>query len=886
MSTPNDILSLPSGAEWLKADLHVHTPASTDIADEWKTATPEDVVRIAIEKGLDIIAVTDHNTAAWCDNVRQAAEGTSLTVFPGVEISTPQGHLLAIFDSIVSASHIEDLLIGLDIPRDQFGSLHVATEKGIAGASASIEKAGGVAIAAHADGERGFLKMIRVGAERERAYLAQDLRAIEILDSKSRADHQSGSLYTRGMTCLQSSDCWPKGADHHQLDGMAYRYSALKMGERSISGLKLALIDPDIRVRMMEDQVPSTNCSIVGMWVTSGFLDGEKIRFNDNVNCFIGDTGSGKSVAIELLRFGLNQQASVAKIAKEIESLLQQQLGSLGTVHILLSKGDSRYLVERTWGSPPERPLVQRVMETALEPLEELDIRTFFPIKCFSQSEIIEFAREPEVRLSLTDDLIDSSMERVAIDDLKAGLRRNAAEISTEQEKEGNVRSLLEDRPSIIEAIKELDKVLTDAHIVQQRNWYTEQTLFNNAKAQVDQLPNGLTAAREPLGLSISWPDDRNFLPNQDLLERMENAVQTWQAYISGMETEATSKLSNLMDTLGQLRKQWDERFQTEEAKYRKLLEGIDKDGIGLQALSQRRKSRQERLSVLDERDRELRKELLPRIKSLETEREGLLTKLQDNRKAITKKREVKAKHLTDKLNHKIRLKVHARTHIEVFERALRDVAQGSRLQASDFRALSKKCHPIPFVKKLLAKDFEGLSTQSGLDSSKLARLWDTIVDRNRLSELYELQLTDVEDVIEVQLQVAQEQYRRLEDLSHGQKCMVVLMVALAEGDFPLLVDQPEDALHAPSIEEGIVATLRSGRGSRQCLFATRNANILVSADAEQIIALEADAQKGQVAGTGSLDRFDHRRLIIYHVEGGEEAFSRRQTMYNLGPSS
>ena len=160
--------------------------------------------------------------------------------------------------------------------------------------------------------------------------------------------------------------------------------------------------------------------------------------------------------------------------------------------------------------------------------------------------------------------------------------------------------------------------------------------------------------------------------------------------------------------------------------------------------------------------------------------------------------------------------------------------------------------------------------------------MWDTIVDRNRLAELYELQLTDVEDVIEVQLQVAQGNYRRLEDLSHGQKCMVVLMVALAEGEFPLLVDQPEDALHAPSIEEGIVATLRSSRGSRQCVFATRNANILVSADAEQIIALEADAQKGHVAGTGSLDRFDHRRLIIYHIEGGEEAFQRRKTMYTL----
>ena len=184
----------------------------------------------------------------------------------------------------------------------------------------------------------------------------------------------------------------------------------------------------------------------------------------------------------------------------------------------------------------------------------------------------------------------------------------------------------------------------------------------------------------------------------------------------------------------------------------------------------------------------------------------------------------------------------------------------------------------------MIEGDLDGIAKRTGLEVAKSSKIWDTITARSRLPELFELQVIDVEDIIDVKLKVAKGSYRLLEELSHGQKCMVILMVALAQGAFPLLVDQPEDALHAPSIEEGIVSTLRSGRGARQCIFATRNANILVSADAEQIIALQADAQHGEVAGTGSLDRFDHRRLIIYHVEGGEEAFQRRQTMYFLEP--
>ena len=741
-------------------------------------------------------------------------------------------------------------------------------------------------MAAHADGERGFLKMINVGEARQRAYLTQDLWAMEILDAGLKKDHQSGNRYPRRMTCLQSSDCWPKGADRHQLDGMAYRHSFLKMDDRSISGLKLALIDPDIRVRLADDESPSVSCSILGMWVTSGFLDGQTMRFNDNVNCFIGDTGSGKSIAIELIRFGLDQQGRVQKIQEEVKSLLDKQLGNLGAVHILLSKGDARYLVERTWGKVPQKPVVQRLTENGLEPVGELDMRLFFPIKGFSQSEIIEFAREPEVRLSLTDDLIDCSTEHARIKDLKTDLRKNAAAISAEQTKEEDMRGQLAERPGLVEDVKRIDAVLADPRITKQQLWYGEQKVFDDANKCVAQLKEKVANVTIPLDAAPLWPDAMSDFPNQDLLEKVKTAYQSWRDYLTEMRDGASSKLSALVANLTVVTAEWSDRFDKAETEYRELLAQLDEHGVGLHALSERRKSIQQQLSTLNDIDQTLQNEVKPSILSLKTERQGLLDRLQESRKSITGKREQKAKDLSTTLSHKIRLQVHARANTASFRSALTNIALGSYLHTTDVDSLASHCHPVSLVNGLLAADFDSLATQSGLESPKVAKLWDTIVDRQRLVDLYELQLTDVEDVIEVQLEVAQGNYRRLEDLSHGQKCMVVLMVALAEGDFPLLVDQPEDALHAPSIEEGIVSTLRSGRGARQCIFATRNANILVSADVEQIVALKADAKNGQVAGTGSLDRFDHRQLIIYHVEGGEEAFRRRQTMYALEPAT
>ena len=887
MPISEDILNLPSGAQWLKADLHVHTPASPDMDNTWKHSTPSDVVNIAISKGLDIIAITDHNTAAWCDDVRQASFGTELTVLPGVEISTHQGHILAIFDDTVSGSEIDDLLLTIGFSRGDIGVLEFATAYGITKVSDAISDVGGVAIAAHADGSRGFLQMIQAGPERQRVYAAQSLWAMEIIDPSLREKYQNGTTpgYPRRMPCIQSSDSWTPGASHHQLDGMGNRFVLLKMDERSLSGLKLALLDHDIRIRLPRDDMISPESAILGMWVTGGFLDEQQIRFNNNVNCFIGDTGSGKSVAIELIRFGLDQQTRVQKISDEIQSLLRKQLRETGTVHILVAKDDATYLVERSWGNTPSPPLVQQVTSSGLTPVGSVLMKSFFPIKGFSQSEIIEFSREPEVRLSLTDDLIDTSGERHAIDATKVSLRQNASNIISEGARVKAIERELSGRLNLKESLRQVDVVLDDPRIGQQQLWYKEESFFDDVDGEISQLSDEMSQSTTVGTISPAWPEDLESLPSTELLHKIRKALQEWEQYVVCSRTQAKVKLGALETLVASLRAQWARRFEEAENRYRDLLKNLDENGVGLQTLSERRRVVQQQLDHLAERERQLREEVMPRVESLEAEREQLLDALQESRQAITAMRVGKAGELTRRLDGSIRLKVHARSRVALFASALQEIARGSYLQAPDFARVIGEYHPISLVKKLLSKDYGAIASRSGLESGKAARLMETIVSRQRLGDLYELQLTDVDDVIEVNLEVSQGNYRRLEDLSHGQKCMVVLMVSLAEGGFPLLVDQPEDALHAPSIEEGIVSTLRSDRGVRQCIFATRNANILVSADAEQVIALQADAVQGRVAGTGSLDRFNQRRLIIYHVEGGEEAFRRRRTIYTLEPS-
>ncbi|MGY6038887.1 RNase RNM [Aeromonas sp. AE23HZ002T15] len=72
----------------MRFDLHCHTTASDGVL------SPSDLVRRAAEKGVEVLAVTDHDTLAGLDEVRQtiATEQLPLRLVSGVEISTGWEH--------------------------------------------------------------------------------------------------------------------------------------------------------------------------------------------------------------------------------------------------------------------------------------------------------------------------------------------------------------------------------------------------------------------------------------------------------------------------------------------------------------------------------------------------------------------------------------------------------------------------------------------------------------------------------------------------------------------------------------------------------------------------------------------------------------------------
>lgn len=116
----------------LRADLHVHTVLSPCAEVEM---IPPLIVREALEQHIDIIAITDHNASANVKAVQQAADGTGLTVLPGMEVQTHEDvHLLCLFASLADLEtwqHDVDLALpdSLNQP-EHFGEQFVVDASG------------------------------------------------------------------------------------------------------------------------------------------------------------------------------------------------------------------------------------------------------------------------------------------------------------------------------------------------------------------------------------------------------------------------------------------------------------------------------------------------------------------------------------------------------------------------------------------------------------------------------------------------------------------------------------------------------------------------------------------------------------------------------------
>ncbi len=89
-------------------DLHIHTCLSPCGDDDM---TPNNIVNMALIKGLDAIAITDHNHAGNVVACMEAAKGTNLNVIGGMEVETSEEiHMIVLFEDISKLFMLEKIV--------------------------------------------------------------------------------------------------------------------------------------------------------------------------------------------------------------------------------------------------------------------------------------------------------------------------------------------------------------------------------------------------------------------------------------------------------------------------------------------------------------------------------------------------------------------------------------------------------------------------------------------------------------------------------------------------------------------------------------------------------------------------------------------------------
>jgi len=232
---------LRASLQWRTMDIHIHTPASSDFQQ------PEigylEILQRAENRGLEIIAFTDHNTIAGYRRMMEEIEQlefleksnrllpeeknrlnefrrllSKILVLPGIEFTATFGfHILGLFSPEKPVREIEHLLLSLNIPPHLMddGSALVGATTDVLTAYKIINQAGGLVIAAHANSSNGVaMRGFNFGGQTKIAYTQDsNLHALEVTDLEQKGSRSTAAFfngtkpeYPRRMHCIQGSD--------------------------------------------------------------------------------------------------------------------------------------------------------------------------------------------------------------------------------------------------------------------------------------------------------------------------------------------------------------------------------------------------------------------------------------------------------------------------------------------------------------------------------------------------------------------------------------------------------------------------------------------------------------------------------------------------------
>jgi hypothetical protein len=876
MTSSND-KQFPRGAEWVRVDFHLHTKADKEFkytGDEnyYNSAYVE-----ALEKaGIRLGVITNHNKfdSEEFKSLRATARKKKIGLLPGVELSVNDGangiHTLVVFSEAWLENGQDYINPFLTVAFEGKAPAQYEQENGRSSLSLldTIKKLEDHHKLHHRDF---FLVFAHV---EEPSGLWEGLDGGRIIDlGKNELFHQRTLGFQKVSThdgAGKSKPCrvlvrqWLNGWYPAEVEGSDPKAiedigkgkpSYLKLGELSFEAVKFALFDHERRVR---PELPEPRQAVLLTQVSfaGGALDGHKVKFSPSLNCLIGPRGNGKSAVIECLRHALGFREGADDRYKS--GLVERMLSPAGKVIVeALDEFGREVRVERERTGQPSVYIDGQYRD--ISPGSVLKNILYFGQKDLSaRSESFD---ESFLDKLLADRLDPKPQEEAA---LIEGVRQAAKQLKETLEAKEKIATLLKEKNELEVQLQVFTNKGVDKKLA-------EMTLFDGDRQAIVGWQQALKELGTNLKESADWGEADAAFPvlkskrtegiSADLAsaktksgEGKANAQAALQALRDSLKVvgEALQKLVPVQDEMKQevaeLQKTLNEPqldlelFRTKKNRFDQL--------VGLLAAgAQRAKTEQTARDLLG----------------------AAVNKLHDFWRERFTERDAEVRRLEEDLPQEIRLQTAFKGKRRAFGEFLRAKFRGSGLQAASYDSLE-----TAFIDgRELYQSRSDLATK-GLSENAAIKVQATLLDH--LADFLTFRTPDETAVL----------YggKPLGEYSLGQRATVILHILMHLQRYPvILIDQPEDDLDNETLYSHFIHQLMDRKELTQFIFATHNPNIPVLGDAEQAIVCRKEGEKFSF-DHGSIDDKDIQLRIVTVMEGGEDAFRRRNEIYQLWKSS
>jgi ABC-type lipoprotein export system ATPase subunit/histidinol phosphatase-like PHP family hydrolase/flagellar biosynthesis/type III secretory pathway chaperone len=886
-----DFSVINSGASFYKADLHIHSfgeDGSYDVTDT--NMTPENIVDTAIEQGLSIISITDHNEDRNSNRAIKYSQGKKILVIPGIEISTLQGHLLVYFEKY------DDL-------KNFRGKLTISDNKetcaqGIVECLSLAKQYNGIGVLAHIELDSGFEKTINRFDPKMSAILTHDtLFALEISDknsvdlytdndqSKDAAERKRLINERRQALELENNYELPKlmSSDAHTLNKLGLNASGekkltrIKLDTLDFNAFRIALLSSNSRIRI-ENLIPEKLPRFVGLHIEGGLLDNQTIHFSNNLTCIIGGRGAGKSTMLESLRESSGNKSDLSVVDSEVwpEKIYLQYEDETGQV-FNFSREKNATTINTT--NPDSLSKIQ--------------------IESYGQGETaktIQFSeKNPQYLIDFLNSFLD--LENLNSEDnaLREKLNDNQSKLRALRIDVSQIPEVTKMKNSLEGKLKQLqqDKAseLVNFHLALIREREIRSSIIADLKSLVERYKEILSD--KTIFENFEAINGDEIKVGKDNFVQVKEIVRKFGSIVSSKHSELNTELTQNISDLNVQLKEWaskEKEIQDKIDAKKKELEdkGIPFDLGKINQITKDVVTYQTKLKLLQQKDIDL--------KALIKEREGLIAARTDIKNKIYYFHLEFAKTINNNLknsvdNFFVSVKYKQGNYSPAFESAIKGLSQWRLLKKSEM--LVANCTPIAFANAVRSRNLDFMKSISDEDGrvysdDEINSLLSKALDNFNFEDFDSLMFDDKPSIIVSKTVLDQDGTaktinRPLNQLSLGQQQSILLAILLqSKSKVPLLIDQPEDNLDSEFIYKSIVANLRLIKEFRQVIIVTHNPNIAVLGDAELIVPLKSTSIKSMIIERGSIDNEKTRKLCCEILEGGKQAFKRRQEIYKI----